>query len=246
MPSPGTAVGRPGRAVVSGIEPWRAALADHLISWSRMLGGATRSAGREGHLIGVGFGVAIGIVVLSRDVVGAISGQPPGPMFNGVALLTSPRWVVAGVLGSAANSLMNGVILSLLYVVLRQLLRASLPAAILSTVILALLISSDDWRSDSWHGFAIAMGMAALLLLPLLRFGLLPFTVSWWTNSILYSNVLTSDLGGWYAPPTWIGGGLATLARRLRPVARGGRVRQKSSTLTRPRPCLPGLAAGRQ
>ena len=54
----------------------------------------------------------------------SITGQPPGPMFNGVRLLTSLRWVVAGVLGSASNALVNGVLLSMLYVVLRQLLRS--------------------------------------------------------------------------------------------------------------------------
>ena len=134
-------------------------------------------------------------------------------MFNGVALLTSSRWVVAGVLGTASNSLMNGVLLSMLYVVLRQLLRVSVLAAIGTTVIFALLISSDDWRADSWHGLAIAMGMAALMLLPLFRFGLLPFIVTWWTNAVLQANVLTSNLDAWYAPPTGlICGGLAGLA----------------------------------
>jgi tRNA A-37 threonylcarbamoyl transferase component Bud32 len=199
-----------------GIEPWlRRHWPTSLISWSRLLGGGRRDplVGRD-LLIGIAFGVVIAIyVVLSRDLVAVITGQPPGPIFNGVALLTSLRWVAAGVLGSASNSLMNGILLSMLYVVLRQLVRHSLLAAALSMVILALLISSDDWRSDTWHGFAIALGMAALLLLPLLRFGLLPFTVSWLTNSVLQGNVLTSNLDAWYAPPTYlIGGGLAALA----------------------------------
>jgi hypothetical protein len=199
-----------------GIEPWlRRHWPTSLISWSRLLGGGRRDplVARD-ILIGLAFGIAIAIyVVLSRDAVAAITGRPPGPMFNGVASLTSPRWVVAGVAGSAANSLMNGVLLSMLYVVLRQVLRTALPAAILSTVILGLLISSDDWRPDTVHGFFIAQGMAILLLAPLLRFGLLPFTVSWLTNSVLQTNVITSDLGAWYAPPTWlIAGGLGALA----------------------------------
>ena len=67
-------------------------------------------------------------------------------------MLTSPRWVVAGVLGSASNSLMNGVLLSMLYVVLRQLLRVSVLAAIGTTLILALLITSDDWRPTRGTG----------------------------------------------------------------------------------------------
>ncbi|MEO5819888.1 MAG: hypothetical protein ABIT71_05240 [Vicinamibacteraceae bacterium] len=55
-------------------------------------------------------------VIASRDLVSAITGRPPGPMFNGVGSLTSMRWVVANLLGSVSNALLNGVILSMLYV----------------------------------------------------------------------------------------------------------------------------------
>jgi hypothetical protein len=199
-----------------GIEPWlRRHWPTSLISWSRLLGGSVRDplVGRD-VMIGVAFGVITGIyVILSRDVVAAITGLAPGPMFNGVVLLTTPRWVIAGVLDTVTNSLLNGVLLSLLYVVLRRLLRVPLIAAVAAALILSLLIFSDDWRADTWYGFLIALGMAGVLLLPLLRFGLLPFTVAWWTNSVVQSNVLTTDLGAWYAPPTWlVVGGLTALA----------------------------------
>jgi hypothetical protein len=199
-----------------GIEPWlRRHWPTSLISWSRLLGGRVRDplVGRD-LLLGVAFGVATAIyVVLSRDVVAAITGLPPGPMFNGVVSLTTPRWVIAGVLATVSNSLLNGVLLSMLYVVLRRLLRVPLLASVAAALMLSLLISSEDWRADTWYGFLIALGMAGVMLLPLLRFGLLPFTVAWWTNSVVQSNVLTTDLGAWYAPPTWlVVGGLTALA----------------------------------
>ena len=174
----------------SGIEPWlRRHWPTSLISWSRLLGGgrarspgrprpADRRSLRRRHRRSTSS--------LSRDVVAAITGLPPGPMFNGVVLLTSPRWVIAGVLGSAANSLLNGVLLS-------HALRRAAPAAAPPadrprsppTVVLALLIFSDDWRPDTLARLRSSRwGWSALLLLPLLRFGLLPFTVAWWTNSV--------------------------------------------------------------
>ena len=95
-------------------------------------------------LIGLGFGVAIALyVIASRDLVSVITGRPPAPMFNGVGSLTSTRWVFANVVNSVSNSLLNGVLLSMLYVVLRQLLRVPVLAVFGATLLLSLLISSD-------------------------------------------------------------------------------------------------------
>ena len=58
--------------------------------------------------------------------------------------------------------------------------------------------------------------MAVLILLPLVRFGLLPFAVSFFSRQVLTGSALTTDLGAWYATPTWIVGatiiGLTILA----------------------------------
>ena len=190
-----------------GIEPWlRRHWPTSLISWSRLLGGSIRDplVGRD-VLLGLGFGLAASLyVVAARDVVAAVSGDAASPAFNGVVAMTSPRWVGATVLSSVINSLMNGVLLSLLYIALRRFLRLPWLATAASLVVLALLLSSDDFRPDSWLGFALCLGLAAVMLSPLLRFGLLPFTVAWWTHSVVQQNVLTTDLSAWYAPPTWL------------------------------------------
>jgi hypothetical protein len=58
--------------------------------------------------------------------------------------------------------------------------------------------------------------MAVLILLPLVRFGLLAFAVSFFSRQVLIDSALTADLGAWYATPTWIVGvaviGLAVYA----------------------------------
>jgi hypothetical protein len=43
-----------------------------------------------------------------------------------------------------------------------------------------------------------------LIVLPLVRFGLLPFAVSFFSRQVLVNSTLTADLGAWYATPTWI------------------------------------------
>ena len=221
-----------------GIEPWlRRHWPTSLISWSRLLGG-----GRRDPL--VGRDILIGrLRRRHRDLCRALARPRRGDHRAAArtdvqrrGVLTSSRWVVAGVVGTASNSLMNGVLLSMLYVVLRQLLRVSVLAAIGTTVILALLLASDDWRADTWHGFAIAMGMAALMLLPF-RFGLLPFIVSWWTYAVLQSNVLTSNLDAWACP--------ADVADRRRPGRAGAvRVRPFAGRRAAVRPPARGLSRG--
>ena len=70
-------------------------------------------------------------------------------------------------------------------------------------------------------------------MLPLVRFGLLPFAVSFFSRQVLVDSPLTADLGAWYATPTWIVGahgdrpghpGVQAFARRrphLRPAPGG-------------------------
>ena len=45
-----------------------------------------------------------------------------------------------------------------------------------------------------------------VILLPLVRFGLVPFMVGFGIHQLMSSTALTTDLGTWYAPPTWVVG----------------------------------------
>jgi hypothetical protein len=104
---------------------------------------------------------------------------------------------------------MNGVLLALLYVMLRRLLRRPLPAAAGVVLIFAVLIGAGERFTESWWLNPLLSGAVALfLMLPLVRFGLLPFMVAFFIHQLLASTALTTDLGTWYSPPTWVVGGL--------------------------------------
>jgi hypothetical protein len=202
-----------------GIEPWiRRHWPTSLISWSRLLAGAVRDplVGRD-MLIGLAFGVGTALIpTLSQQVLLSMAGGVPAPDFSGVWALSTPRYAVSLVVGGVSNALFNSLLLMVLYVVLRRLLRRPWLAAVLVMALLALVIGAEEGLDGSRIALAVIVLMAVLILLPLVRFGLLPFAVSFFSRQILVGSPLTADLGAWYATATWIIGatviGLAILA----------------------------------
>jgi hypothetical protein len=128
--------------------------------------------------------------------------------------LTSPRYVVAAMFQGATNALINGVLIGLLYVMLRRLLRRPVLAAIGVVVIFAAVVGSQEtFAEQRWLNALLIGAFSIILMLPLVRFGLLPFVVSFGIHTLLANTALTTDLGTWYSPPTWVVGGLiVTLA----------------------------------
>jgi serine/threonine-protein kinase len=193
-----------------GIEPWiRRHWPTSLISWSRILGGAVRDplVGRD-VLIGVAFGLAgaiyPGLVML---IVRTVGDGVTAPEFNGVWTLTQPRFVVATLLSSLSNGLFDTLLMTLLYVVVRRLVRWPWLAAVTTIALLTLVIASED-GVQGWLGMTWMAGLSLLIVLPLARYGLLPSMVAFCVRQVLLSNALTPDLGAWYASGTWIIGGV--------------------------------------
>jgi hypothetical protein len=145
-----------------------------------------------------------------------VGGRRAGPDFNGVWALTTPRYAVALLIGGVSNALFNSLLLMVLYVVLRRLLRRPWLAAALVMALLALVIGAENGLADGAPVIALIVMLAVLMLLPLVRYGLLPFAVSFFSRQVLVGSPLTTDLGVWYATATWIVGatiiGLAVLA----------------------------------
>jgi eukaryotic-like serine/threonine-protein kinase len=195
-----------------GLEPWlRRHWPESLVSWTRLLGGSVRDplVGRD-VLIGVAWGLGSAIALAGMVFLSLyLKGVPPGPGFTGVNLLTSPNYVVGAFLNNVVNALMNGVLLSLLFVMLRRLLRLTVLATIATAALLAvLIIGQGGGIGDGWYSIVATGAYSLVMVLPLVRFGVLPFIVSFWAQNVVQSNVLTTDLGAWYAPPTWIVGAL--------------------------------------
>jgi serine/threonine-protein kinase len=194
-----------------GIEPWlRRHWPSSLLSWSRLLGGSLRDplVGRD-VLIGVVFGVTAGLyLVAMRYLIHQVTGTPAGPMLNGVPELTSPRYVLAMMLAATTNALMNGVLLALLYVMLRRLVRKAALAAAGVVAIFAMIIGAQERFTESWWLNPLLIGaFSTILMLPLVRIGLLPFMLGFGIHQVIASTALTTDVGTWYAWPTWIVGG---------------------------------------
>ena len=202
-----------------GIEPWiRRHWPTSLISWSRLLSGAVRDplVGRD-VLIGLAFGVGTALIpAFSEQVLTSMAGGVPAPDFNGVWALTTPRYAVSMVIGGVSNALFNSLLLMVLYVVLRRLLRRPWLAAALVMALLGLVIGAENGLRGGNVAIVLIAMMAVLMLLPLVRFGLLPFAVSFFSRQVIVGSPLTADLGAWYATATWVVGatiiGLTILA----------------------------------
>jgi eukaryotic-like serine/threonine-protein kinase len=193
-----------------GIEPWiRRHWPTSLISWSRLLGGSFRDplVGRD-VLIGLAFGLGSTVFPeLADRLITAMSGDTPSPDFNGVWGLTTSRYAMAALIGSVSNALFNVLLLTLLYVTFRRLLRRPWLAGVVSMTLLALVIGAQsEINGGRWTAAAMIAAIAVLILLPLVRYGLLAFAVSFFSRQVLESSAWTADLGAWYATPTWIVG----------------------------------------
>jgi len=202
-----------------GIEPWiRRHWPSSLISWSRLLSGSFRDplVGRD-VLLGTAFGVFSAIYPgLVEFAISRFGGSAQDPAFTGIWQLTSPRFVGASLLAGVSNAMFNTLLLTLLYVVFRRRLGRAWPAAIATTVVLALVIMSENGFGSGLVELALMASIAALIIAPLHLHGMLPFMAAFAVRAILESNALTADLGRWYAGPTWVVGvaliGLAVAA----------------------------------
>ena len=89
-----------------------------------------------------------------RDAVAIIlqvTGTSAGPILNGVPQLTSARYVVAAMIVAPTNALTNGVLIALLYVMLRRILRRPVLAATAVMLIFALLVGAgESFTANPW------------------------------------------------------------------------------------------------
>ena len=108
--------------------------------------------------------------------------------------LTAPRYVGVTLLGAVANGLFNTLLITLLYVVFRRLLKRSWLAASATTAVLALVILAEDGPGSGAIAVAIMLSIAATIIYPLARYGLLPFMAAFCVRQALIANALTSDL----------------------------------------------------
>jgi Protein kinase domain len=193
--------------VYMAIEPYvRKYSADILMSWSRLLSGRIRDprVGRD-ILVGIAAGLAITIAGFLVGLAPAWLGYPPAPP-RGMAfeLLLSTRRAVSWLLRRPTNALANGMIITLLFALVRMVVRRTWIAVILTIIVGTFVAASDN--GAQLLGILIPYGivLSAVYIGVLVRFGMFPLMMAYLTTTIV-SSALTADMNKLYAPESvWL------------------------------------------
>ena len=163
-------------------------------------------------LIGLAFGVSLPLLLLVSRLVPVWLGEdPPAPQLFTIDLLSRASLVPDMVLNRLSSGLLNGVLVSLIYVALRKLLRLRWLAGLALVLVFNLFIGAEGAFSGSPLPILLATAFSVLMLTPLLRFGLLSFIVASSTHQVLHFTPLTPNLGEWLSTPTLVACGALLL-----------------------------------
>jgi hypothetical protein len=180
------------------IEPYiRRRWPEMLISWNRLLAGRFRDplVGRD-CLAGVLFGAAIGVVFSITNALPSwfnVRGQTP--ISSDPLALSGWSQSLAIFLGRQLSAVTLALVIIFVLFLARLILRRQWLA--IAATGLALVVINMGGENFSVE-FPMALGLAALMLTVLLRFGLLALAVSQFTILFLMSFPYTFDFSMWY------------------------------------------------
>jgi len=170
---------------------------DSLIAWTRLLSGrfADPLVGRvllAGALLGIFEGLMLEAAQLTRR---ALEATPPIPPFEWDQTLRGPRFVAGHLVSAPAVSMLVALGFTLLFFLLRAVLRKEWLAAGAFALIMAV-----PFEHGAIAPIAVLFGLvqAAALIFVFLRFGLLAFVFSNFFAHFL-EFPLTADSSAWYA-----------------------------------------------
>jgi serine/threonine-protein kinase len=171
---------------------------DSLIAWTRLLSGRFTDplVGRvllAGALLGVFEAITREVAELTRRAVEATPPIPPFPWDN---TLRGPRFVAGHLVAAPAVSMLLALGFTLLFFLLRAVLRKEWLAAGAFALILAVPFEGGGFGGPIAAAFGLVQ--AAALILVFLRFGLLAFVFGNYFAHFL-EFPLTTDSSAWYA-----------------------------------------------
>jgi len=182
------------------LEPYvRKYSADILMSWSRLLSGRVRDprVGRD-ILVGILAGLTIALITIVVALVPAKLGYPPpAPRNMNLELIMSTRRAVSALLRMPTNAVLNAMLTTLLFALIRMLVRKTWIATIVTIVVGSFILLNNT--QIIWLGVAAAAAVALIYVGVLERFGMLPLMMTFLTNNIVQSG-LTLDASKLYAP----------------------------------------------
>jgi serine/threonine-protein kinase len=191
------------------LEPYvRRYSADILMSWSRLLSGRLRDprVGRD-ILVGIVAGLTTAIVGGLVSLAPAQLGYPPVPPRNLNTLLEfllSTRRGLSVLVSMPMNALLNGMLTTLLFALVRMAVKRTWIATLVTIVVGAFVVVSQSGTQYVWLNATAAIVLTIVFVGVLVQFGMFPLMMTFLINNIATSG-LTTDVGKLYAPSsTWL------------------------------------------
>jgi hypothetical protein len=193
--------------VYMALEPYvRKYSADILMSWSRLLSGRVRDprVGRD-ILVGIVAGLTVAVVGCLVALVPGWLGYPPTPPRGpNIELLMSTRRTVSWLLRLPGNALANGMLITLLFALVRMAVKRTWIAAIVTIVVGTFIVVAQNGTQLLWIVGTYGVVFSLVYIGVLVRFGMFPLMMAYLTNTIV-SNSLTADVNKLYAPTSvWL------------------------------------------
>ncbi len=183
------------------LEPYvRRYSADILMSWSRLLRGRVRDprVGRD-ILVGIVAGLSIAIIALVVALVPAALGYPPpAPRNMNLELIMSTRRAVSALLRMPTQALLNAMLTTMLFALVRMAVKRTWIATIV-TIVVGIFVLLNQTNQQIWLSIVYGVVVAVIYVGVLERFGVFPLMMAFLTNNIVMSG-LTADVTRLYAP----------------------------------------------
>jgi hypothetical protein len=172
-----------------------------LMSWTRLLGGRFRDSrvGRDvlaGVVVGVGVQFIRFAYILLPPLVGS---PPPGPRGLNFEFLLGTRHTLSALLRMPSNALGNTLLITLIFVVMRVVLKRTWLAAAVAGAIFSFVVTGETGTNQLPLAILYALLVSAIYIVLLVRFGVLAMILAFLTNFILGQGGLTADSSKVYA-----------------------------------------------
>jgi hypothetical protein len=118
--------------------------------------------------------------------------------------LISTRRAVSLLLRLPTNALANGMIITLLFALVRMVVKRTWIATVLTIVVGTFVVVAENGTQLLWIVGPYGLVLSLLYIGVLVRFGMFPLMMAYLTNTIV-SNGLTADVNKLYAPTSvWL------------------------------------------
>ncbi|HET6959385.1 MAG TPA: serine/threonine-protein kinase, partial [Vicinamibacterales bacterium] len=158
------------------LEPYvRRYSADILMSWSRLLSGRFRDprVGRD-ILVGIVAGLGLAIVGGATALIPPMLGYPPpAPRNMNTEFLISTRRALAALLRMPPNALLNGMLITLAFALIRMAVKRTWLATVLTIVLGTFVIAGQSPGQQLWMSVVYAVVVSGINIGVLVNFGML-------------------------------------------------------------------------